>query len=110
MLVSDSIKESLKEVEALEERCMALEDAMRVMVNNHHASMAFQRAAALIGQEDQGVDGSAWREAYLIKEAAKILDRNVERAGVTSRVDNNRLDSIYFELLRIAESIEKEYR
>ena len=48
-------------------------------------------------------------EGFLLRVAAWILDRNVARAGVTSRRDNNWLFDVQFELPYIAERIERGY-
>lgn len=48
-------------------------------------------------------------ESRLIRIAAWLLDRNVQRAPVTSRRDNNALFEMPYELRAIAERIEKKY-
>lgn len=48
-------------------------------------------------------------EALLLILAAWIIDRNVQRAGVTSRKDNNWLFEAHFKLHEIANRILKEY-
>jgi hypothetical protein len=48
-------------------------------------------------------------EAGLLRLAAWIIDRNVQRAGVTSRKDNNWLFEAHFELHEVANRISREY-
>lgn len=48
-------------------------------------------------------------EAALLRLAAWILDRNVERSRVVSRKDNNLLFEMEFELRAIAKRIEAGY-
>ena len=48
-------------------------------------------------------------EAAMLRFAAWIIDRNVQRAGVTSRKDNNWLFEAHFELHAIANRITREY-
>lgn len=48
-------------------------------------------------------------EAALLRLAAFIIDRNVQRAGVVSRKDNNWLFEAHFELHAIANRITKDY-
>lgn len=48
-------------------------------------------------------------EAALLRLAAWIIDRNVQRSGVTSRKDNNWLFDAHFKLHEIANRITSEY-
>jgi len=48
-------------------------------------------------------------EAALLRLAALIIDRNVQRAGVTSRIDNNWLFEAHYKLHDIANSIARKY-
>jgi hypothetical protein len=48
-------------------------------------------------------------EAFLLKLAALIIDRNVKRSAVTSRKDNNWLFEARFELNAIAKRISTGY-
>lgn len=48
-------------------------------------------------------------EALLLKFAALLLDRNVQRSIVVSRQDNNHLFEVVFELRAIANRIERKY-
>jgi len=49
-------------------------------------------------------------EAMLLRVAAMILNRNVQRSPYVTRNDNNRLFNIEYELRDIAERIEKNYK
>lgn len=49
-------------------------------------------------------------EAVLLRLAAWIINRNVQRAKVTSRRDNNWLFEARYELREIADRITKEYK
>lgn len=51
----------------------------------------------------------AWFEAKLLRLAAWILDRNVERALVISRRDNNYIFDVEHNLISIAKRIENGY-
>ncbi|UTZ34846.1 hypothetical protein HB762_26665 (plasmid) [Vibrio campbellii] len=48
-------------------------------------------------------------EAWLLLQAAKILNRNVERSPVINRRDNNYIFEVEFELRAIAKRIKSEY-
>ncbi len=48
-------------------------------------------------------------EAALLRFAACIIDRNVQRSSVTSRTDNNWLFEAHFELHAIANRITRSY-
>lgn len=48
-------------------------------------------------------------EAALLRLAAWILDRNVQRARVISRSDNNRIFEMPYDLRAIAARVEKGY-
>lgn len=48
-------------------------------------------------------------EAWLLLQAAKMLNRNVERSPVIDRRDNNFLFEVEFELKAIAQRIKSEY-
>lgn len=49
-------------------------------------------------------------EVFLIRLAARLLDRNVERSMQISRRDNNRLFNIMFDLRDIADRMEGGYQ
>jgi hypothetical protein len=49
-------------------------------------------------------------EVLLIRLAASLLDRNVERSMQITRRDNNRLFNIMFELRAIADRMEDGYK
>ena len=52
----------------------------------------------------------AWFEATLLRIAAAIVgDRNVTRAPVVSRADNNAMFEMAFDLRKIADRIERGY-
>lgn len=48
-------------------------------------------------------------EAALLRLAAWILDRNVQRSLVISRSDNNRIFEMPYDLRAIADRVEKGY-
>jgi len=48
-------------------------------------------------------------EAILLRLAARVLDRNVQRSAVVSRQDNNWLFEAVYELRAIAHRIEQRY-
>jgi hypothetical protein len=48
-------------------------------------------------------------EALLLRLAARVLDRNVQRSAVVSRRDNNWLFEAVYELRSIARRIESGY-
>ena len=48
-------------------------------------------------------------EAALIRFAAWVLDRNVQRSPVINRRDNNYIFDVHFELHEIANRIQRNY-
>lgn len=49
-------------------------------------------------------------EAGLLRQAADLLDRNVERSPVVSRTDNNWLSEVVYEIRQIVQRVEEGYR